>query len=300
MYEGSHIPLISKELFDRVQATTRRKSKPKTPTLKPYLYRGFLRCGECGCLITTETQKGHNYLRCTKRVKKDCSQKYVREDAFTSQLDRYIQKLSLHSDLAEWLIVELEKEQASHTTAAEETANGIKEKIRAVDERLDRLMVAYLDKAMTLEEYRIAKEKLIEEKKQKEEEQAEMERHRSGWFEPAIGFVKAAKDAAILASSHDHAEKLKFAKNTGSNFRLVNRELVSLPRDAWQLVVDQGSFAQSNIASPRGDAIFAGETHHDCLERRGGDSNPRDGLSRQQHFQCCSFSHSDTSPETSR
>ena len=31
-------------------------------------------------------------------------------------------------------------------------------------------------------------------------------------------------------------------------------------------------------------------------QRRGGDSNPRDGLSRQQHFQCCSFSHSDTSP----
>lgn len=35
---------------------------------------------------------------------------------------------------------------------------------------------------------------------------------------------------------------------------------------------------------------------YEVLKRRGGDSNPRDGLSRQQHFQCCSFSHSDTSP----
>ena len=31
-------------------------------------------------------------------------------------------------------------------------------------------------------------------------------------------------------------------------------------------------------------------------ERRGRDSNPRWGLSPIQHFQCCSFGHSDTSP----
>ena len=52
-----------------------------------------------------------------------------------------------------------------------------------------------------------------------------------------------------------------------TNFRLVNRELVSLPRDAWQLVVNQGSFAQSNIAPAIAGAIFTGETHHDSRMR---------------------------------
>ena len=32
-------------------------------------------------------------------------------------------------------------------------------------------------------------------------------------------------------------------------------------------------------------------------KRRGRDSNSRDGLSRQQHFQCCAFGHSATSPK---
>ena len=64
---GKHEPIISKRLFDEVQAVMDSKSKPKTPQLKPYLYRGFFRCGECGCFITTEIQTGHNYLRCTKR-----------------------------------------------------------------------------------------------------------------------------------------------------------------------------------------------------------------------------------------
>src|SRR5450432_259205 len=107
----------------------RQKSKPKTSKLKPYLYRGFRRCGECGCLITTETQKGHNYLRCTKRVKKDCSQKYLREDAFAAQLGRYVQKLALPEPLADWMIGELEQERASDTTAGATATQAVQNEI---------------------------------------------------------------------------------------------------------------------------------------------------------------------------
>ncbi len=57
LFEGKHPPIISKRLFDEAQAVMERKSKSKTPTLKPYVYRGVLRCGECGCFITTETQR---------------------------------------------------------------------------------------------------------------------------------------------------------------------------------------------------------------------------------------------------
>jgi len=90
-YDGKHEPIITKKLFDSVQEVMARKSKPKTPKLKPYVYRGFFRCGECGCFITTETQKGHNYLRCTKR-KNPCSQRYVREEIITSQIKEEIKK----------------------------------------------------------------------------------------------------------------------------------------------------------------------------------------------------------------
>jgi site-specific DNA recombinase len=296
-YEGKHVPIVSKALFDKVQEMTRQKTKSRPPRLKPYLYRGFLRCGECGCFVTTETQKGHNYLHCTRRVKRDCSQnKYLREDAFAKQLDRYIQRLAIPLEWADWMIGELEKEQAVDTTAGNIATNTIKEAITAINEKLERLMDAYLEQAMTLDEYRFAKAKLIEEKKGKEGEIEELERHRSGWFEPALRFVKDVKQAGILASSHDDAEKLKFAKTTGSNFRLVNRELISLPRDAWAIVQDQGSFAQHNPAHDISCAGFAGENHQDLKKRRGRDSNPGYGLSRIQHFQCCSFGHSDTSP----
>lgn len=44
------------------------------------------------------------------------------------------------------------------------------------------------------------------------------------------------------------------------------------------------------------DAAGIAFSHENALKRRGRDSNPGDGLSRQQHFQCCAFSRSATSP----
>src|SRR5258708_30550417 len=77
-HEGKHEPLITKTLFDECQTIINRKGRMTRPDrLKAYRYRGVFRCGECGCFVTTETQKGHNYLHCTKRVKRDCSQPFM-------------------------------------------------------------------------------------------------------------------------------------------------------------------------------------------------------------------------------
>jgi hypothetical protein len=94
LHEGIHEPIISKRMFDQVQEVMQRKSKPHSPKLKAYLYRGVFRCGECGCFITIETQKGHNYLRCTKRVV-PCTQRCVREEAMMQQVDRVIAQVAL-------------------------------------------------------------------------------------------------------------------------------------------------------------------------------------------------------------
>jgi hypothetical protein len=106
-YAGKHEPIIAKPLFDAVQGVISNKSKPKTPTLKPYRYRGVFRCGECGCFITTETQKRHNYLHCTKRVKRDCSQPFVREERVAEQITDAIRSVALPAEWADWMLAEL-------------------------------------------------------------------------------------------------------------------------------------------------------------------------------------------------
>jgi hypothetical protein len=73
--------------------------------------------------------------------------------------------------------------------------------------------------------------------------------------------------STIVAVLGDVLAQLVAMTSLLTNFRLVNRELMSDPRDAWQLVVDTGSFAHHTTAPHSDDAVVAGETHQYRLKR---------------------------------
>jgi hypothetical protein len=49
---------------------------------------------------------------------------------------------------------------------------------------------------------------------------AALEKQRGGWFEPAIRFVKASREAGLCADIGTNAEKRDFLRKTGSNLTL--------------------------------------------------------------------------------
>ena len=68
LYSGSHTPLISRELFERVQDVLHGRSRPKR-SKHQFAYTGLLRCGYDGCAVTAERKKGkYTYYRCTASV----------------------------------------------------------------------------------------------------------------------------------------------------------------------------------------------------------------------------------------
>src|SRR5207249_4078270 len=90
LYQGSHEPLIPRELFEQVQQVMARRGRPQSKRTHLFPFVGLLRCGECGCAITAERQKGHHYYHCTKK-KGPCSQPYMREEALAAQLRLAVQ-----------------------------------------------------------------------------------------------------------------------------------------------------------------------------------------------------------------
>src|SRR3989338_5759603 len=95
---------------------------------KTFPFRGLLTCGECKCAITAETQKGHNYYRCTKK-REICSQKYVREEVLTEQVKSYLQKVSLSSQDTERVLLELDKDEQKAKVSNQETLQKLKREI---------------------------------------------------------------------------------------------------------------------------------------------------------------------------
>ena len=260
-YEGKHEPIITKALFDQCQEVRIRKSQPKVhDRLKPYLYRGIFHCGECGCFVTTETQKGNNYLRCTKRVKKDCTQPYVREEKIAEQIEEVLAFASRSDEDADWVIRELKADQQKDADASHEAEEKIKLELRETEAKLDRLMVGYLDKLFGSDEYKENKNRLLSQKQELTERLAASVKNRATRFEPAISFVLDLKTAKKLVLDGNRERQRDFLKKVGSNLQLVNRTLRFVPRHAWKTVVDSGRFAPHTPAPPQGGAGPVGET----------------------------------------
>ena len=95
-YKGSYMPIISRELFDKVQKkmTVAPKSRPGTKKFD-YTKLSYLKCGSCGSGITAQekfkkTQKygirRYVYYHCTQSRNYDCSESYIREEELTEGL----------------------------------------------------------------------------------------------------------------------------------------------------------------------------------------------------------------------
>ena len=224
LYEGKHKPLITKALFDKCQEVMTRKSKPKNGKLKPYTYRGQFQCAACGCFITTETQKGRNYLRCTKR-KGPCSEPYVREEEVEKQIRALLKGVSLPPALAADALDNIKAEGIKAAQAVEEAAQNLRDKIDFLTKSMNALLDMILSGLITQDEYAQKKRSCLEEKKENEMKLAAFEREGSKRFEPLIGFYKTAVHAGESAVAGNPEENLQILKKIGSNFLLGGKKI---------------------------------------------------------------------------
>jgi len=90
----SHKPLVSDELFDKVQVLlgSKRVSQHYTQKLN-YLYRGLLRCGICSRVYTPYIKKGILYF--SSRCARECvnTQRNINLSFLEGSIDQLIQKL---------------------------------------------------------------------------------------------------------------------------------------------------------------------------------------------------------------
>ena len=261
MHQGSHEPLVTKELFDTVQIVMKRRSKPNTVRLKYYVYRGLMCCGECGCVITVETQKGHNYLRCSKRRKTDCSQRYVREENATAQIAALLNQVSLSDDVADWMTKQLRNEQTQSDSTLDDARKQTMKEVKKIEAKLDRLTSAYLDAgAFSADEFRKRKEESLGKKRSLLDKVDAMEHADELRFEPIIRFINGSKQMKYVASRSEPVELRSELEKVGSNLTILNRKLQWEPRGAWKLVVNAGRFAQPETRAAASAARVVGES----------------------------------------
>ena len=147
-------------------------------------------------------------------------------------------------------------------------AQKIQDEIKAIDEKLEKLMNAYLENALNLAEYREAKNKLVNQKQLLKDKLTAFEQKSNNRFELMIAFLKEANQAEKYAEQESAIGGRDFLKKIGSNFRIAEAKLSFPLKNAWILAGKYHAEAQ------RAEATNLDFSKCDSWRRRE-DSNPR-------------------------
>ena len=246
IFEGTHEPLISKKLFDKCQEVMVKRGRVKEIRKHNFTFLGLLKCGSCGCSITAEKQKGHNYYRCTKK-KGACQEKYLREESLLEQIKNHLQKVSLSGHNTEKVLAALNQDETQAKQQTQVETVNLKKQLAQIEAKLQKLLDVYLADALTQQEYAAKKEKLIAEKVRLDEKIADFEQKGLSWLEPAREFVLSLNQATKLIENENKAEMTTFLKNIGSNCILENRQFKFSPKIPYDLVAERSEATSKTL-----------------------------------------------------
>ena len=158
----NHPKLIDKALFDKVQDIMNEKSRLPAKCRygdSPFIFRGLVRCGTCGCTISPELHtkangKQYIYLKCS-HLHKNCHQKPVNEQSILQHLERELfGKFRLSPDGIKSLQREVRKKLEQEAGFQEHSKTGIRANISKLNTRKQRMIDIFADGDIDKDTYR--------------------------------------------------------------------------------------------------------------------------------------------------
>ncbi len=221
VYNGLHTPLITKELWDRVQRVMNGNSTTNNAQVKQgakqFLFRGIIRCGECGRTVSPDKKikpsgKEYVYYRCTK-YRSECSQKPIEETLLSEQLEKYLDRLNVPVEVADYIEQGLKESLEMKRATVDVERAGLEQKKQLFVDRLDALYEEKLDKKIGEDFY---KRKFEEYSKQVDDLDVRLAKYKKADIEyykfasTILELSKVAKDYYDLANTEERQVLLKF------------------------------------------------------------------------------------------
>ena len=235
IHEGKHTPIISKKLFDYVQATLERRGHKRKGANAPQALCGLLTCGGCNMAITAEKKTKHQkngnvheyvYYRCSRKHKTiTCKEPTITETDLVAQLSDILQSYALPKSWA----VELETMLAKDEKKAEQSSGvfiaDTQNKIQSLQSKLQRLLDSYLDQDIDQNVYRAKQAELMSQKKSLEEQTSKLTFAANSWVEPMRQWLKTAASLCEIAKNAEPVTmKQAFSEIDGLNLFLTTKK----------------------------------------------------------------------------
>jgi site-specific DNA recombinase len=226
-FAGNHEPLVSRELFERVQAFLHGKAVDRVKQ-HSFLFSRIVRCGSCRYSLIGERAKGHTYYRCHNRPFKSppvCPTTSVREEKIEELLLTHIDTLTLCdaeiSLMREWI-----SDRRQHSDAdRQEQIRTVSLRLDSLRERMSRLADLILDGSVGKPVFEEKQKALIWDDAQLRQQLASLQTGHDIAFEEIERTVELAKDASLLYKQANPERKRELLRSLLSNLTVSGKNV---------------------------------------------------------------------------
>lgn len=224
VYEGTHQPLISDELFLKVQKRMEEKSRPKEFKHK-FLFNNMIKCGVCGSTYTAEIKKGkYIYYRCTENNNKH-SHKYWREEKIEAEIIKLLDKFIIPQDILEIVIATLKDSHQNQIEYHQNAINSLQRNLTKVQTMKDQLYDDKLEGLITKEQYLQKSEGYIEKEEKLLKDIKKHKEANNKYFQAGTMIIELLQNASVLYSKALKEEKREILKFLFSNLTITDERL---------------------------------------------------------------------------
>lgn len=241
-YKGNYAPLVTHDLWDRVQAVMDGRYERKNRVFKhDFAFSGLINCGHCGCALVGEIKKGkYIYYHCTGHKGK-CPEKYTPEKVLEERFTEVIARLKFD---AEVLGLVTEALRQSHTDQKRHHDEAVA-RLQAEDTRLqNRLDQMYTDKLDGRIDAAFFDRKKAEWRTEQDRIQRTLQEHvtaNRSYLDEGVNLLELADRAADLFRSQPAKEKRRLLDFVLSNSTWKNGQLTPKLRQPFDLLADMNA-----------------------------------------------------------
>ena len=271
-FKGVHVPLVSRNLWERVQnildyrnVTRRRQTK------HDFAYSGLISCGHCGCALVAEIKKGrYVYYHCSG-YKGKCPEPYTREEVLEEQFAELLRRLKFDDEVLAWVKEALLQSHEDEKRCHDEAILRLQAEFTRLQNRIDAMYVDKLDGRIDTDFF---DRKAAEWRVEQDRIQQAIEQHQAAnrvYLVEGVRLLELARRAHLLFAKQESHEKRRLL-----NFVLSNCTWKDGKLDAtYCQPFDMLAIAASNANAKKAAGVASDGLSEIWLP--GPDSNQRHG-----------------------
>lgn len=240
-FKGNHEPLVSVDLFEKVQAVLSGKRVDRVQS-HLFTYSRIIHCATCKYSLIAERQKGHIYYRCHGRPFKTpavCPPTSVREEAIDEAVIQVLSKVQLSEheiQAAKEYLIERRKESETERAAMQ---NALKLQYNHVTDRISKLTDLLVDGTITKPIFQSKQQALLLEQTAIEQKMTTLENGSAAHLKQLEIAVELAKDASMLYRKASVENKRKLLKILLSNASVSGKSIEIMLSTPFRMIAER-------------------------------------------------------------